>query len=158
MPPGFTKALAERFNNICETEVKEAEEGDILEAGHIYIAPAGFQTIIQKNEDRKIFLDILEHKSGDTIFSPSVNITLNSAAPICKNKLLAVILTGMGNDGLIGCETVKKYKGHIIVEAEESCIVYGMPRVVFEAGFADTQVPISQIFQEIILCTACDNK
>ena len=65
--------------------------------------------------------------------------------------MLSVILTGMGNDGLVGCESVKKYNGRIIVEAEESCIVYGMPRVVYEAGLADVQVPLSNIFHEIML-------
>lgn len=64
--------------------------------------------------------------------------------------MLSVILTGMGNDGLIGCETVKKYNGKVIVEAEESCVVYGMPKVIYEAGLADVQVPLSNIFHEIM--------
>jgi two-component system chemotaxis response regulator CheB len=91
--------------------------------------------------------DITDEK---ILYKPSVNITLDSAAPIYKERLLAVILTGMGNDGLMGCRSVKKYNGHIIVEAEESCIVYGMPKAVFEAGLADIQVTLPNILEKII--------
>lgn len=151
MPPGFTRPLAERFDAICNLRVKEAENGDVLEAGNIYIAPAGFQTFIDKRADGLTALRIEEDcPSADTIYKPSINVTLDSAAPIYKERLLSVILTGMGNDGLMGCETVKKYNGRVIVEAEESCIVYGMPRVIYEAGLADVQVPLSGIFNEIM--------
>ena len=150
MPPGFTKPLAERFDTICNLRVKEAEDGDILEAGNIYIAPAGYQTFLDKKADGSIALRIEDCQSVETVYKPSINVTLDSAAPIYKERLLSVILTGMGNDGLVGCETVKKYNGKIIVEAEESCIVYGMPKVVYEAGLADVQVPLSSIFYEIM--------
>lgn len=151
MPPGFTKPLAERFNTICNLHVKEAEDGDILEAGNIYIAPAGFQTFLYRNADGKVALKVEDYSAAEIIYKPSINITLDSAAPIFKDRLLSVILTGMGNDGLVGCESVKKYNGHVIVEAEESCIVYGMPKAVFEAGLADIQVPLSNIYQKIML-------
>lgn len=151
MPPGFTKPFAERFDTICNLRVKEAEDGDILEAGNIYVAPAGYQTVLDKRTDGLITLKIDDYPSVETIYKPSINVTLDSAAPIYKEKLLSVILTGMGNDGLIGCESVKKYNGRVIVEAEESCIVYGMPKVVYEAGLADVQVPLSNIFHEIML-------
>ncbi|HOQ37484.1 MAG TPA: chemotaxis response regulator protein-glutamate methylesterase [Acetivibrio sp.] len=151
MPPGFTKPLAERFDTICNLRVKEAENGDILEAGNIYIAPAGYQTFFDKKADDSVALKVEDCPSVETVYKPSINVTLDSAAPIYKERLLSVILTGMGNDGLVGCESVKKYNGRIIVEAEESCIVYGMPRVVYEAGLADVQVPLSNIFHEIML-------
>jgi two-component system chemotaxis response regulator CheB len=151
MPPGFTKPLAERFDTICNLHVKEAEDGDILEAGNIYIAPAGFQTLLNKNVDGKVALKVEDYSAVEVVYKPSINVTLDSAAPIYKERLLSVILTGMGNDGFVGCESVKKYNGRIIVEAEESCIVYGMPKVVFEAGLADIQVPLSNIYQKIML-------
>ena len=151
MPPGFTRPLAERFDTICNLHVKEAEDGDILKAGNIYIAPAGYQTFIEKKTNGSSALKIKDCPSVETVYRPSINVTLKSAAPIYKEKLLSVILTGMGNDGLIGCELVKKYNGRIIVEAEESCIVYGMPKVVYEAGLADVQVPLSDIFNQIML-------
>lgn len=151
MPPGFTKPLAERFDTICNLRVKEAEDGDILEAGNIYIAPSGYQTLLDKKTDDSVALRIEDHLFIETVYKPSINVTLDSAAPIYKERLLSVILTGMGNDGLIGCKSVKKYNGRVIVEAEESCIVYGMPRAVYEAGLADVQVPLSDIFHKIML-------
>ena len=150
MPPGFTKPLAERFDTICNLRVKEAENGDILEAGNIYIAPAGYQTFFEKKTEGLITLRVEDCPSVETVYKPSINVTLDSAAPIYKERLLSVILTGMGNDGLLGCKSVKKYNGRIIVEAEESCIVYGMPRVVYEAGLADVQAPLSNIFNKIM--------
>lgn len=150
MPPGFTRSLAERFNTFCNLQVKEAVDGDILEPGKIYIAPSGFQTLLVKENDSDITLKIKDIYNEEILYKPSINITLNSAAPIYKDRLLTVILTGMGNDGLIGCESVKKYNGHVIVEAEDSCIVYGMPRAVFEAGLADVQVTLSKIFDKIM--------
>ncbi|UWV46863.1 chemotaxis response regulator protein-glutamate methylesterase [Acetivibrio thermocellus] len=150
MPPGFTKPLAERFDAICNLHVKEAEDGDILEAGNIYIAPAGYQTFLDKKADNVIALRVEDCPAVETLYRPSINVTLDSAAPIYRERLLSVILTGMGNDGLIGCETVKKYNGKVIVEAEESCVVYGMPKVIYEAGLADVQVPLSNIFHEIM--------
>ncbi len=151
MPPGFTKPFAERFNTFCNLRVKEAEDGDVLEPGNIYIAPAGFQTLLNKRNDGGIALKIEESSDERILYKPSVNVTLNSAAPIYKERLLAVILTGMGNDGLEGCRAVKKYNGHVIVEAEESCVVYGMPKAVYEAGLADIQVPLPNILNSIML-------
>lgn len=150
MPPGFTQSLAERFNTFCNLEVREAKNGDFLEAGKIYIAPSGFQTLLFKENDNNVTLKIEDILDEKILYKPCINITLNSAAPIYKERLLTVILTGMGNDGLSGCRTVKKYNGHVIVEAEESCIVYGMPKAVFEAGLADFQVTLPNIFEKII--------
>jgi two-component system chemotaxis response regulator CheB len=151
MPPGFTKSLADRFDTFCNLHVKEAEDGDILEAGNIYIAPAGFQTLLAKKNDGNVAIRVEDSMDEKILYKPSVNVTLDSAAPIYKERLLTVILTGMGNDGLNGCRSVKKYNGRVIVEAEESCVVYGMPRAVFEAGLADIQVPLSNIFDKIML-------
>ena len=151
MPPGFTKSLAERFDTFCSLHVKEAENGDVLEAGKIYIAPAGFQTTFSKGSDDIVRLRVKDMPNEKTLYKPSVNITLNSAAPIYRDRLLTVILTGMGNDGLAGCRTVKKYNGHVIVESEESCIVYGMPKAIYEAGLADIQVALPDVFGKIML-------
>lgn len=151
MPPGFTRSLAERFDAFCNLRVKEAENGDILEPGKIYIAPAGFQTTLYKRQDGKVGLKVQESSDEKILYRPSVDITLSSAAPIYKERLLAVILTGMGNDGLEGCRAVKRYNGHVIVEAEESCVVYGMPRAVYEAGLADLQVPLPHVLSSIML-------
>lgn len=151
MPPGFTKPLAERFDSICNLNVKEVEDGEILESGKIYIAPSGFQTYLEKSKEGKVVLRVEDYSAVDTLYKPSINVTLNSAAPIFGNRLLSVILTGMGNDGLVGCENVKENYGFVITEAEDSCIVYGMPKVVFEAGLSDIQAPLPRIFEQIML-------
>ncbi|MCT8977424.1 chemotaxis response regulator protein-glutamate methylesterase [Clostridium sp. CX1] len=151
MPPGFTKSLAERFNTLCNLNVKEIEDGEIIEAGNIYIAPSGFQTTINRRQDGTDVFNVSDKLVKDILYKPSINVTLKSLAPIYKDKLLSVILTGMGNDGLEGCKLVKHYEGHVIAEAEESCVVYGMPKVVFEGGYADTQVPLSYIYEQIMI-------
>ncbi|QCX33200.1 chemotaxis response regulator protein-glutamate methylesterase [Caloramator sp. E03] len=150
MPPGFTKSLSERFDKMCNLCVKEAEDEEILKSGCIYIAPSGFQTLLKKNNVGEIAFKIENSIDDEILYKPSINVTLNSAAYIYKERMLIVILTGMGNDGLEGCKLAKKFDANIIVEAEESCVVYGMPKAVFEAGLANIQVPLSNIYQQII--------
>jgi two-component system chemotaxis response regulator CheB len=148
MPPGFTKPLADRFDTLCHLKVKEAEDGDAVMPGIIYVAPAGYQTLFQKTYDGKTILKIVPDESK--LYKPCIDVSLQSASSIYRDRLLAVILTGMGTDGLIGCGEVKRQQGHVIVESEESCIVYGMPKAVYEAGYADRQVSLPDIYQEIL--------
>ncbi len=149
MPAGFTGPLAERFDTICNLHVKEAENEDILQAGTIYIAPAGFQTFFNRKPNGSVMLTVEDYSPVETLYKPSVTVSLLSAAQVFNDRMVAVIMTGMGNDGLVGCEEVKKQHGKVIVEAEETCVVYGMPKVVFEAGLADIQVPLPQIYHHI---------
>ena len=148
MPPGFTGALAERFNTICGLRVKEAEEGDPLAPGTIYFAPSGYQTTARRLADGRVVLHVDEEP--DMLYRPSVDVTLNSAAPIYRNRMLAVVLTGMGQDGLEGCRRVKAHGGLVLTEAEESCVVYGMPKVVHEAGLSDAQAALPAMFSGIM--------
>lgn len=150
MPPGFTHALAERFDTLCQLKVREAEDNQIISPGNIYIAPSGYQTRFETKHDESIVLKVNNQVSKKVLYKPSVDISLESAAPIFTDRLLTVILTGMGVDGMVGSSLVKKHHGHVFVEAEESCIVYGMPKAVVEAGNADGQFEITKMFQEII--------
>ncbi|CEG25880.1 protein-glutamate methylesterase/protein-glutamine glutaminase [Bacillus sp. B-jedd] len=150
MPQGFTKHLAERFNSLCNLTVKEAEDGEGVSAGTIYIAPSGFQTRFHRNPDGSIVFKVADEKGSKALYKPAIDITLSSAAPIFNKRLLSVILTGMGVDGTYGCGLVKKHGGTVLVEAEESCVVYGMPKSVYEAGHADSQYELSKIFQGIL--------
>ncbi|MBT2657791.1 chemotaxis response regulator protein-glutamate methylesterase [Bacillus sp. ISL-18] len=150
MPLGFTKPLADRFNNLCKLRVMEAQSGQTVEVGNIYIAPSGFQTQFERKADGSIVFRIEKQEGVKALYKPCVDITLHSAAPIYRDRLLTVILTGMGVDGMQGCGLVKKYGGHVFVEAEESCVVYGMPKAVLEAGYADKQFLLSRMHQEII--------
>ncbi|OCA81954.1 protein-glutamate methylesterase/protein-glutamine glutaminase [Pseudobacillus wudalianchiensis] len=149
MPPGFTKPLAERFNSLCHICVKEAEHNEKMEPGTAYVAPAGLQTAVQEIEGHyQIKLKI--SAPVETLYKPSVDVALLSIAPIVKDKLLAVILTGMGDDGLRGCKRVKQAGGTVLSESEETCIVYGMPKVVYEAGLADKQIPLYDVYDQMI--------
>lgn len=148
MPPGFTGPLADRFNTICKLRVKEAESGDVLQPGTIYFAPSGFQTTARQLSDGRVVLRVSEEPV--MLYRPSVDVTLQSMAPLYRDKLLTAVLTGMGQDGLEGCRAVKAHGGLVLTEAEESCVVYGMPRVVHEAGLADAQAALPGIFSSIM--------
>ncbi|PFP30820.1 chemotaxis response regulator protein-glutamate methylesterase [Bacillus sp. AFS073361] len=150
MPPGFTKPLADRFNTLCQLRVREIQNDQVMQAGSIYIAPSGFQTQFEKKQDGTVIFKVDNPIGVKSLYKPSIDVTLTSAAPIFTDRLLSVILTGMGIDGMQGSGLVKKYGGNVFVEAEESCIVYGMPKAVKEAGHADGQHLLSRMYQEII--------
>ena len=150
MPAGFTKPLADRFDSICNLRIVEAKDGDRLEPGLVHIAPAGFQTLLRRQRDGSVVLDVQEHSPIETLYRPSIDVTLSSAAHVYRERLLGVILTGMGSDGLEGCRRVKAQNGHVLVESEESCIVYGMPKVVHDAGLADRQCALSHMYSQIM--------
>lgn len=149
MPVGFTKSLATRFNDLCSFSVKEAEHDELLEAGTVYIAPAGIQTLLTQTRQGQYRIQLTSTINYNTLYKPSVDVTLLSLAPKSRENTLAVILTGMGDDGLKGCKAVKAYGGTAFAEAEESCVVYGMPKVVVNAGLADRQLPLDHIAKAI---------
>lgn len=148
MPVGFTKSLAERFNSVCSVPVKEAEDGEVLHSGTVYIAPAGFQTLL-KRQGTDVHIQLTTSTTLETRFHPSVDVTLFSVSTLYREHLLTVILTGMGNDGTLGCKDVKRYGGTVLIQSEDTCVVNGMPKSVFEAGFADRQVPLDSIAESI---------
>lgn len=152
MPLGFTKPLAERFDNLCQLNVREAQNGQIVQEGTIYIAPSGYQTQFDKKQDGTVIFKVNQQLEDQHLYKPSIDLTLSSAAPIFTDRLISVILTGMGVDGMQGCGLVKKYHGNVLVEAEESCVVYGMPKAVLDAGYADGQYILSRMYQEIMSC------
>lgn len=149
MPAGFTKSLADRINTSAKITVKEAEDGDRLQSGTAYIAPGGYHMIVENNHRPTIKLTKLPPVKGHR---PSVNMMLDSLhAMNLKQEILGVIMTGMGSDGLEGLMALKEKQNiPIIAQNEASCVVYGMPRAVVEAGIADKIVPLNQIANEII--------
>lgn len=151
MPVGFTKHLASRFNGMCKLKVKEAEHDEVLEAGTIYIAPAGIQSEININKQGQYYVKQTDKTNIQTLYHPSVDVTLLSIAEKAKKQLLAIILTGMGDDGLRGCKEVRKFEGTVISESEQTCVVYGMPKVVYEAGLANYQVPLSDVYDQLMI-------
>ena len=143
MPPKFTKSLADRLNGICKLEVKEAEHNETAKNGVIYIAPGGKHlTVIGHTGQTKI--QITEEPTN-TLHKPSVNIMMLSLIEIYGKNLLSVIMTGMGKDGFDGVKALKKLGGYCITQDEASCVVYGMPKAVSEAGLSDAEVPLEKI-------------
>ncbi|MDF2963786.1 MAG: two-component system protein-glutamate methylesterase response regulator [Paenibacillus sp.] len=150
LPPGYTKPLTDRFNRFCRLRVKEAEHGERLCSGCIYVAPSGFQTVLHRQPDGSVSVTIETGMPDEALYRPSVDEVLYSAAPIYGDRLLAVILTGTGMDGLNGCREVKKNGGQVLVEAEPSCSFYETPKAVYEAGLADRCALLPNIMQHII--------
>ncbi|MGL4345386.1 MAG: CheB methylesterase domain-containing protein [Cellulosilyticaceae bacterium] len=152
MPAGFTKSLAQRLDSISELEVKEAEQGDRLQRGRVLIAPGGKQFKIVGGRILEVLLtDEPPYKSH----KPAVNVMFESLAQLPINKkIIGVIMTGMGSDGLEGIthlmHTKQQGQATIIAQDEASCVVYGMPKAIVNAGLAHHVVPLNQIVKTII--------
>ena len=147
MPPKFTKSLAERLNTMSKLTVKEAEHGDLVEINTVYIAPGGKHiNFVSIGNKVKI---ILTDQPDNSLHRPSVDVMLHSAISVYGKYLLGVIMTGMGKDGLLGIEELNKLGGKCLAQNEHSCVVYGMPKAVVDAGFADAVVPLGQIAYKI---------
>ncbi|MBU4440300.1 MAG: chemotaxis response regulator protein-glutamate methylesterase [Acetobacterium sp.] len=148
MPPVFTKLYAERLNNTCELEVKEAEDGDVLKPGRVLIAPGNYQMRLAKRGTGYIVKCTQEEKvSGHC---PSVDVLFDSVADVAGKKSIGVILTGMGRDGANGLLKMKKTGAYTIGQDEKTSIVYGMPMVAYNIGGVEKQLPLDRIADEII--------
>lgn len=135
MPPLFTATLVERLGKLCGAEAKEAEDFEVLQKNKIYIAPGNYHLRLQGSMD-----DVRLRLSQDekiNFVRPAVDPLFETAASIYKGSCLGIILTGMGQDGKIGAEAVKKHGGAVIIQEEKSCVVFGMPGAVFNSGFYD---------------------
>lgn len=149
MPRNFTGPFAERLNQLSKIPVKEAENEEPLMNGTVYIAPGGGHMEISRKKAIDVRIRI-RPDNGDCIYRPSVDIMMISAAGVFPGRVLGVILTGMGNDGLKGMKSIKQGGGRTIAQDEETCVVYGMPKAVVEAGLADKVLSIEQIAGEIV--------
>ena len=147
MPAGFTKSLAERLDSISEIAVKEAEHDEIIKPGQVYIAPGDYHLrIAPAGGERKIVLS-QEPRVGN--LRPTVNYMFDSASQFGRD-LVSVIMTGMGSDGCEGMKKVKATGGYSIAQDENSCVVYGMPKAVVDAGLADEIRPLDKIAEAIV--------
>ena len=148
MPAGFTKSLAERLDSISAISVKEAENDEIIKDGQVYIAPGNYHMRVAPagSGARKIVLS-QEPPVGN--HRPAVNVLFDSVAQF-RNDLVSVIMTGMGCDGCEGMKKIKANGGYCIAQDENSCVVYGMPKAVVDAGLSDEIRPLSQIANAIV--------
>ncbi|MCX7966632.1 MAG: chemotaxis response regulator protein-glutamate methylesterase [Syntrophorhabdaceae bacterium] len=149
MPVGYTEAFANKLNEVSALTVKEAKEGDVLERGIVLVAPAGRHMTFLRRPDGVVVAH-LDLRPFDTLHKPSVDVMFRSAAEVFKNRVLGVVMTGMGSDGKEGAAWIKSQGGKILTEAEESCIVYGMPRSVYEAGLSDEVYRLEKMAEGII--------
>lgn len=151
MPPNFTQSLANRLDTLSKLTVVEAQGKERLEPNVVYIAKGGMHLTFKK-VGTGIYTDLSPEPS--TYFNiPSVDVMLSSATEIYGSECLGVIMTGMGADGTKGLQELKHAGGTVIAQNEQTCIVYGMPRSVVEAGIADEIVPLEEIYERIIFHT-----
>lgn len=145
MPAAFTKAFAERLDKLCRISVKEAEDGDILRPGLALLAPGGKQMMVDGRGAVKIL-------PGDERlnYKPCVDITFGSAAKSYGDKVLAVVLTGMGADGREGARLLKQGGSHIWAQDEASCVIYGMPMAIVKANLADAVYSLDDIGRHLV--------
>ena len=148
MPVGYTEMYAAKLNELSALEVREAAEGDEVKAGRVFLAPAGRHLKLSRDSDGKVRVR-LDAKPFNTLHRPSVDVTFQSAAEVYGSRLLGVVMTGMGSDGKQGAAWIKSQGGLVFTEAESSCVVYGMPSVVVEAGLSDKSVALDDMAHAI---------
>jgi len=149
MPGAFTGAFAERLDGLCSFSVKEIEDGERIMDGHVYLSPGGTQTRVMRRGLADYRFTISDDPPG-ALYKPSVDIAMTSVADIYHGRSLGVILTGMGHDGCEGMRSIKSRGGKTLVQNEETCTVYGMPKAVVDAGLADKVVPLDIVASEIL--------
>jgi two-component system, chemotaxis family, protein-glutamate methylesterase/glutaminase len=145
---GYTEMYARSLDVMCPLSVVEAGEGNEVKPGVVLLAPAGRHLTFRR--DGNAVYTHLDVRPLDTPHRPSVDVLFQSAAEVYDSRVLGVIMTGMGADGRDGAAWIKARGGGIITEAEESCVVYGMPRSVVEAGLSDRVSPIEMIARAIM--------
>ncbi|HBT81870.1 MAG: chemotaxis response regulator protein-glutamate methylesterase [Desulfuromonadales bacterium GWD2_61_12] len=148
MPPGFTRAFAERLGKASALEIREAATGDVMAPGLVLVAPGG-RNLTFRRRGGEVLVDVTPPEN-DQRYVPSADILFTSAAATFGDKLVGVVLTGMGNDGARGGVNVKQNGGRIIAEAEESSVVFGMPKEAIATGKVDRVVPLPLVCGEIM--------
>ena len=150
----FSESLAEHLNKACDLEIKVAKEGEILKPGRVYLAPAGCQTRIDADIDAdsrgyqrssaslSAFISVIEAEPDS--LTPSIDMTMKSVAQTHNGNTMGVILSGMGDDGQEGMKAIKESGGKTIVQ-DESSLIFGMPKAVIEAGYADKVLSAEKI-------------
>ena len=147
MPAGFTEEFANSLNNICPLEVKEAKDGDLVKGGRILIAPGNYHIYVERKSLATVVrLSDAPQRNGHR---PSADVLFESVAEQYQNRALGVIMTGMGNDGAAQLAEMRRQGAHTLGQDEQSCIVYGMPKVAFELGAVQKQVSLQDMAHEI---------
>lgn len=147
MPPKFTRSLADDLDRRCAVHVKEATHGERLQPGTVYIAPGGQQMKLESMA--RGFNVVITDDPPEKCCKPSVDYLFRSLALQMGPRVLAVIMTGMGDDGHSGCKLLKQRGAHVMAQDAASCVVYGMPRQIIESNLADLIRPLGEIAETI---------
>jgi two-component system chemotaxis response regulator CheB len=148
MPQAFTGPFAKRLDGLCKISVKEAEPGDRLKTGCAFIAPGG-RHLLLKQQISRVDLEI-STEPASALYKPSANVLITSAAEAVGRRALGVILTGMGSDGMEGIRALKQKGGRALAQSDATCVVYGMPKAIVDAGLSDEIVDIDEMAQAIM--------
>lgn len=149
MPAGFTRSFVERLDSLCQLQVHEAEHGQRVLPGHVYLAPGGIAHMKLARSGANYVVE-LEDSEPVNRHRPSVDVLFHSAAEVAGKNAVGVLLTGMGKDGAQGMLAMKKAGAATFAQDEASCVVFGMPREALAIGAADEAVPLSEISERIL--------
>jgi len=148
MPASFTGPFAKRLDGVSKISVKEAEPGDVLKAGHAFVAPGGKHIVLDQKVSR---VDVVVTEDPkDALYKPSANVLISSVAEAVGKRGLGVILTGMGNDGCEGVRALKSKGGRALAQSDSTCVVYGMPKAIVDDNLADEIVDLDDMADSII--------
>jgi two-component system, chemotaxis family, protein-glutamate methylesterase/glutaminase len=147
MPPVFTRLLSERLRNASQIDVQEGAAGSVLKPGAAWIAPGGKHMVVERS-GVEVRLALSEDAPENSC-RPAADVLFRSVVASFGGRVLGVVMTGMGQDGFRGCELIREAGGHVVVQDEESSVVWGMPGYVARAGLADKVLPLSDIAGEI---------
>jgi two-component system chemotaxis response regulator CheB len=152
MPPTFTRLFADRVNRLTPYTVKEADDGELVQPGYVYVAPGGQQTEVRRIPEG-LQVRVFAAGTGD-LYAPSVDRLFRTASNVCGERLIAVIMTGMGDDGAEAVPAIRARGGRTIAESEESAIIFGMPNEAIKTGAVDEVLSLQEIPAAIArLCT-----
>ncbi len=148
MPPGFIESFAIRLDKVSKVKVQAVQEGMVLEPGNAYVAQGGKHLVLEKKRNGQVIAKLDDGPLVNFV-KPSVDVTILSAAEIFRDNMIAVILTGMGKDGLQGSRLLKRYGGKVLAQSKEDSVIYGMNKAVIDAGLADRIQPIERLAKSI---------
>lgn len=149
MPSGFTNSLAKRLDEISQIHVKEAEAGETISNGVVYVAKGGQHLLLDNKGQHTYQIQFCDEPPREGV-KPCANYIFESISSLSFSHIVCVVMTGMGSDGTVGIRTLKKSKEiYTIAQNEETCVIYGMPKTIVEAKLADVVLPLQQIHNEI---------
>jgi two-component system chemotaxis response regulator CheB len=149
MPVGYTELYARKLNEQSAVTVLEAQGGELVTPGHVYLAPAGRHLTLRRSGNGQVVTH-LDVRPLDTPYRPSVDSLFHSAADVYGSRVLGIVMTGMGSDGREGSAWIKAKGGTVLTESEATCVVYGMPRSIVEAGLSDGEVRLDEMADALL--------